>query len=64
MVQNKKLKEIKTRFNEEQKQIHHSDFSVENFNLIFKVLNFFCYLIPIVLEIDVSLPNFFFFISI
>jgi len=48
MVRNKKLKEIKTRFNEEQKQIHHSDFGVENFSLVFKVSNsllfhFYCF---------------------
>jgi hypothetical protein len=36
-----KIKKTKIRFNEEKKQIHHSDFDVENFNLVFKVSNIF-----------------------
>jgi hypothetical protein len=35
-----KIKKTKTRFNEEQKHIHHSDFGVKNFSLIPKVSSF------------------------
>ena len=42
-----------TRFDEEQKHIHYLDLDMENFTSVPKVL-IFCYLVHIILEIDVS----------